>query len=511
MIERVRRRQRLRFWALALPLLIIAATLPFLRPLRFPDPGQISGDESVRFAAIRAIALHGSLRLDAQTVNPHDEAILLRQGEDEDAAPSLLPAQNPMLAVIGAGAYHAIRFSRATHNADDVFGSYLMTLILATLPSAGTATLIYRCARLLELSRMKRSVLALAAVACTGLLPYGTVVSPQPMAAFLAAGSMACVVQAVLSNPPPLGLGWILLGGLLAGTGSTVHLSAVAFSGALGLSLLAMPWRRRLRVLSLGTFVLGSVLPIAVHRILLLPYADSHHPAVWCVEQVLLPQGGEGWGGKQESGGERNGGERDGARDVDPEAQEETHPKWDAAVEVLESLGLKLVGPHGLLSHFPIVVLPLVGVAVIQFRYWPKATRALAAASLVGVVVPLGVSVWAAELPGEEMFGPAELIPILPVFVLWTGVLIRPGWAGRATTLSNPIMAWTVGGVSLLISVIGLLHPYPRGGFEGYAPVALLRETFLVSRRVPAPLPAATVPASQPAAGPGTEPVSGPG
>lgn len=512
MLERIRRRQRLRYWALALPLLIIAATLPFLRPLRFPDPAQVSADESVRMAAIRAIALHGSLRLDTEKLGPNDTAVLQRRGEEEFGPPSLLPAQNPMLAVIGAGAYHAVRLSRPSHTADDVFGAYLLTLILATLPSAGTATLIYRCARLLELSRLKRSVLALAAVACTGLLPYGTVVSPHPMAAFLAAAALACVVQALLSNPPPLGGGWILLAGLFAGTASTVHLSTVAFSLALGISLLAMPWRRRLRVLSLTIFILGSVLPITVHRVLLLPYADEHHPTVWCVEQVLLPEPSEQ---NLVTNAARDLEVTESQPDVDPDAREEeeqeAHPRWQAITETVGAMVVRLLGPHGLLSHFPIVVLPLIGVAVIQFRYWPKATRALAIASLIGVLVPFVVSVLAPALPGEEMFGPSSLIPILPVFVLWTGVLIRPSWSGRSTTLSNPIIGWTLGGISLVISAIGLLHPYPRGGFDDYAPIKLLRQ-YLISpmTAVPPEAHSTTQPTTAPTTTPTTNPTTRP-
>jgi len=44
-IERIRRRQRFRYWAVGLPLLIIALALPVLRPLRFCEGIGYATDE----------------------------------------------------------------------------------------------------------------------------------------------------------------------------------------------------------------------------------------------------------------------------------------------------------------------------------------------------------------------------------------------------------------------------------------------------------------------------------
>src|SRR5688500_19467146 len=55
---------RVRPWALAAPIVVLLIALPLLRPLRHPDPRQVSSDEAARLVTVQAIVEQGTLALD---------------------------------------------------------------------------------------------------------------------------------------------------------------------------------------------------------------------------------------------------------------------------------------------------------------------------------------------------------------------------------------------------------------------------------------------------------------
>lgn len=572
-LERLRRRQRVRYWALALPLLVLAIALPLLRPLRHPDPRTISDDEWVRLESIRALATTGSFSLEADRVEgrvtllrtpprpapaasggapatggpaPADpgapattapsppvpspsapgaaprsgdppgatdkgatEEAVIRSGVIEAVLPParVLPAQEPMLAVFGAGLYLLLGLFGVSAATESVVGPYVFTLVLSTLPVAVTATLLYRCARILELSRPRRVVLGFACVGCTGLLPYATVLGPYPMAAMFATGALACVAQVVTVRPMPSGTGWMLLAGLLAGLGAAVHPSVAAFGAALGLSVLFMRWRRRRhRLAGLLLFALGALPPLAAHRAMLVPFVPDGADAPWYrgwtvpvpdVEPARVPDADVEPGPHSRAAGSAPA--TRATLSSAPIEDEEAPPDdtfGAATLRFADRVAAVFVGRFGVFTHVPLLLVGAAGVCVMLFRHWPRATRALAAASLVGVLVPLVLWTLGPPRGGERMFGPLPVLAPAPLLLFWAGVFLRNSWVGsRVPQLA--IGGWLLAVLSLAIGVIGSLHPYPRGGFSTYPPAQILREQLLDPRRPASPAPPTPRPATR--------------
>src|SRR5437588_12907722 len=62
--QRLRRRQVVRPWALATPIVVLLVTLPLLRPLRSPEPMSISTNEASRLATVQALAEQHTQEID---------------------------------------------------------------------------------------------------------------------------------------------------------------------------------------------------------------------------------------------------------------------------------------------------------------------------------------------------------------------------------------------------------------------------------------------------------------
>ncbi|MFN4244304.1 MAG: hypothetical protein ACK4PI_13840 [Tepidisphaerales bacterium] len=502
LLERIARRQTLRLWAIALVLLVLGATLPLLRPLRHPDASAVSDDERVRLATIEAIATRGSLAPDPADVEGCANLIAAAQ---EDGSTLLLGAQEPMLAVLGAGVYQLLRLAGIRPGVDEVLGAYLLTATLSALPAALTTLLLYRLARLLELGRGRRTLLALLCVTGGGLLPYATVLSPQPMAALLITAAVSCVVHAALTVPvrrrdprrdetsagAALSLS-LTSAGFLAGTAAAVMPMTAAMSFVLPLALLAMPWRRHQRLLGIVLYVLGMLGPLAAHKLLLTPYGD-----VWTVPvptATALPPAAP------TSPDDVPGAAAVPATAPDdlvggPATADAAGERPTPAVWLLERLTRVLLGPFGVVSHAPVTLLGIAGVGLLMMRYWPGATRALAVATLAGAALPLLWWAWGPPRGGERMWGPQPLVALLPLVVLWTGVWLRPGRLPRLSATSRTLF-WTVVLVSVAVGLLGMTRPYPRGGYETYGPWAVV--STWVRERLP-PLPGRLAPSTQPA------------
>lgn len=448
-LERLRRRQRVRYWAIALPLLVIALALPLLRPLAHPDPTWVSDDEFVRMETIRQIVANGSFVLDPQRVAERLPVISLDNGD-------MVAAQEPMLSVIGAGVYQILRLAKIHVDSDAILGAYLLTLILCTIPTAVTATLIYRCGRLMELSRWKRMLIGFGAVGCTGLLAYSTVLSPYPLAAMLATASLACLTQVAMAGPPPNTSFWIVLAGFSAALGAAVHPSVAGLGVLLGLANLVMPWKRRLRLFAVGLFILGTLVPVAGHRILMQRLGQTWTlpvpGPVLEVSPVTRPSAIDDVEGIGST----------------PSAVENVF--WRVVM-----LGATLLGPFGLVSHTPVMLISAWGAIMLSTRYWPKTTRGFALAAVGGLLIPLAIWGLFPMRGGERMFGPVPVMATCPVLFLWTGFFLRPR-PGHTRTVSSSIVAWSAVAVSVGITALGMTHPYPKGGFKTYPPAQLTWE-----------------------------------
>ena len=91
------RRPMVRPWALASPILVLLVCLPMLRPLRHPDPRDVSDDELARLATVQSIVQYGSLAL----IDPFDmpASQLVRSGDQ------VYSDQPPVMAMLLSGPY----------------------------------------------------------------------------------------------------------------------------------------------------------------------------------------------------------------------------------------------------------------------------------------------------------------------------------------------------------------------------------------------------------------------
>src|SRR4029078_8095558 len=82
-------------WALLAPILVLLVCLPLLRPLRHPDPREISNDELARLATVESLVERRTLSVDEAPYLP--SAGTFRHGD------SVYSEQPPALSILLAG------------------------------------------------------------------------------------------------------------------------------------------------------------------------------------------------------------------------------------------------------------------------------------------------------------------------------------------------------------------------------------------------------------------------
>src|SRR4051794_40326442 len=212
-------RPKVRPWALAGPIVVLLVALPLLRPLRHPDPREVSADEAARLLTIRAVAEHRTFALDPAHASELRTTVI-REGRYYSDQP-------PVLSLLLAGPYWVMTRCGLSFDQNPALVSYLLTVIGTTLPVAAAAGLLYRMARLFELARPWRMGLSIAIVACSGLLSYAVVLNAHAPAAVLVLGAAASVIHVAGSRQPAKGGGWLAAGGLCAALAAVLDPAAV--------------------------------------------------------------------------------------------------------------------------------------------------------------------------------------------------------------------------------------------------------------------------------------------
>ena len=333
--------------------------------------------------------------------------------DDSVYQPTHTIAQPPTMAVLLAGPYAIMRRCGLTFASNPDLVAYLLTVIGATMPIAVAAGLIYRMGRMFELRRPKRTMLALAVVLASGLISYGVVLNEQASAAALLLGAVACIANVAAARQPRVTTGWLAVAGMCAALASAIAPAATIFLVLMLFAIPAMRWPLKMRLGGMLLYVFGAVGPIVLHFALAPPLA--------------MPQF---------------------TNDLSP----------------LKHLADALLGQHGILTHFPIVLLGIFGVAAVMHRHWPMTTKSLATATLVGAAaILIATGVLAITTPAK-MFGPQSFVLFLPLVLFWSGAWLR--------RRHHPFV-WTVVMCALLFSIsvalVGATDPFPRGGYDGYS------------------------------------------
>lgn len=333
--------------------------------------------------------------------------------DDSVYQPTRAIAQPPVMAVLLAGPYAIMRQFGVTFASNPDLVAYLLTVIGAAIPVAAAAGLIYRMGRMFELRRPKRAMLAAAVVLASGLISYGVVLNAQAPAAALLLGAVACIANVAAAKQPRATTGWLAVAGMCAAFAATIAPAATIFLVLMLFAIPAMRWPWRMRVGGMVLYILGAAGPIILHIALAPP--------------LVLPQ-------------------------ITPDFSPIKH------------LADALLGQHGILTHFPIVLLGIFGVAAVMHRHWPMTTKSLATATLAGgAAILLAASLLTIAAPAK-MFGPQSFILFLPLVLFWSGAWLR--------RRHHPFV-WTVVTCALVFSItvalIGATNPFPRDGYDGYS------------------------------------------
>ena len=463
-------------WGLAAPVLVLLVCLPLLRPLRFDE---FSDNEQARLATVQAIVEHGTLAIDDTSFSQIKQRISVANRDGEPRGVKHFSRQGPVMAALLAGPYWVMHRFGLDLKEDAALVAYLLTLIGVTLPVTAVAALIYRMGRLFELSRPWRMTLAIVCVFGSGLVSYATALNSHAPAAALIVGASACLLHASMSKKERATHGWVAIAGLCAGLASVIDFGAFIFLMLLTLVLLAIRWSPAAKLGAIACYVLGALPALALHMALNVPItgdlrpgflhpelaADARpagrkpilvHPATRSVEQnaesLAFEEDDETW------------------------LEDEEYPTLATVAALNFADGV--LGPHGLLSHFPVLLFGVGGIFVVLHRHWPVPLKTLAVVAFVGGLTVIGIYVVLNPDFAQPMFSTRWFVLFLPLVIFFAGAWVR--------RQHHPVLwgvAGTLAGFSIVVSLLGAAAPFTPSKQGEYTVYAAVRQILKVSPR----------------------------
>ena len=466
-------RPLVRPWALAGPVLGLMLCLPMLRPLRQPDSGKWGDEEQMIAATVQSLVEQHSLAVEKSVFGNNPVAI-----ENEGHHYSPYP---PMMAVLLAPIYWLLHKQGLDYSQNLIFVQYLLILAGVALPTAMCVAMTYRLGRMFELRRPLRVGLGLATALASGLVTYGVVMNRHAPAAALLLAAVTCISHLIVAEHPYRDLPMVSLAGLFAALAGTVDPPAIVLGTLLCLVLLAMRWNVATRIGAVVLFLAGGAPVILLNVILLHSMGIPLQSAVLAPQprvipalvlptvavaniETVIPAG------------------------LDDEPEVEPVPTaiqatWTRVAAVIGRILEAVAGGHGLLSHFPVLVVGLLGAILALHRNWTSATKALAAVTLFSGA--LLVIAYALQEPmAATSYGSPWFVATAPVALLWAGV-----WLKRSHRTQSWVTAGCVLAFSVVVGIVGMVDPAPRSGYRGYSFAEATMNIISPPGSFPAPLP----------------------
>lgn len=425
-------------WALSAPILVLLICLPMLRPLRHPDPRAISDGELARLATIQSLVEHRSLAINDSAFVPNSSTI--RKGDQ------LFSAQPPVLAVLLSGPYWVMQRFGLTFAKNRSLVEYLLTMLGVTIPVALAAGFMHHMARIFELKRPVRAMLAMAVALASGLVTYGVVLNARAPAAALVIAAVSCLAHVAVSSKPGVTCGWVAVAGMCAALGATIDPAASIFLMLLVFVIFAMRWSVTMKLGALVLYLLGAAGPILLHASLVVPITGD----------ILPPQL------HREMSPPRVTMATPSVDDID-DVGTTAAGWWDALGIGLARVLNAFFGTHGILTHFPIVVLGIFGVGAVMHRHWPMTTKTLATATVAGALTVIIARCVVVNVGAGEMFGPEAFVIFLPMLLFWSGAWLRRSHRPISWVWVSLLLAFSIG-----VGLLGATDPCPRSGYERY-------------------------------------------
>jgi hypothetical protein len=279
----------------------------------------------------------------------------------------------------------------------------------------------------------------------------------------------ACLFQASITQRRSAGFLWVALAGFLAAIAATYELTALAFLLLLVLVVSACRWPLWSRFGGVALYGAAAMVPLIAYAALVRPVTGDLRPGFLHAE--LHPEVAEiSTAGRAED-------------DDDPPPS-----NWRLALQGTGRFLAAFFGPHGLLTHFPVLMLGGIGVSMVMHRHWPTTTKLFAAATIAsGLAIIAGYTVvnpaWS-----EAMFANRWFVVFLPLTLFWGGAWLRR---------SHRPVSWALAGLllcfSTAIALLGATDPLPRQGYDAYSAAGAFRHLL----NPPKPLPQADLFAAQ--------------
>jgi hypothetical protein len=471
-LRRVRSRQMVRPWALCAPVVVLLIALPLLRPLR--SPGDASENELSRLATVQSWVEH-----DGQAINDTEFFQALRRGDgDGEVAAAAAPRAPvsvwsngdavPGTVVVGTKYYsdkppvmsfllsvaYAVMYRLGwsfQHNPAQV--AYVLTMLGVTLPAAGAAGLIYRMGRMFDLTRPYRTGLALIVALGSGLISYATVLNPHAPAAALILSACACLFHVTNAKNPTKSGAWLMICGLCAALAAVIDLSAGVFLALLVLVIPALRWNWTLRLGGVLLYAIGATPPLVLHAVLTVPVTGDLrpgflHPELAGVRHAIAVAGGD---------------------DIDDTV---SPAAWKVALfRGIDRTTGALVGGKGIFSHYPVILVGVMGLTLVLRRHWPASTKMMAGATVAGTVAIMGAYILLRVDWGQAMFGPRWFIVFLPLTLFWSGAWLRKPHLTTTWAVAGVLLAFSVA-----VSLIGAAAPFVRAEAGQYTVAAAVRK-----------------------------------
>jgi 4-amino-4-deoxy-L-arabinose transferase-like glycosyltransferase len=447
------KRQVVRPWALAVPILVLLVALPLLRPLRNRDEDKMSNNELSRLAQIQALAESHTQELVGTAFLPFLRAKnLAHPPETIELAKKVYSDKPPVLAVLLAGGYTVMQWFGLSFKENQALVIYLLTVLGAVVPVASSAGMIYRMGRLFELRRPWRTALALAVTFGSGLISYAVVINAHAPAAALVLGACACLVHLTVVKEPARTGAWLMASGFCAALAATIEPAAVVFLVGLMFVIVALRWRKRLRFGGAMLYLIGAVPPILLHAVLVVPLTGDLLPPTLHFEMSNNPRATAV------------------GRDVDDDGVA-NNGLAHAIGAGTERAVIALIGSRGALSHYPVLIVGVLGIALVLRRHWPAATKTMAAVTLIGgSAIVLGAIVLPADW-SAAMYGPRWFIVFMPLLLFWAGAWLRKQHHPLTWAVAAVLLIFSIG-----VSLLGTTAPFIRTAPGRYTAAAALRQ-----------------------------------
>ncbi len=446
------RRKHVRPWSLLAPVVVLLIALPLLSPLRHPLKSHMSDEEMSRWATVQALVEHQTFAIEVTDFSHTRQRIKVADVYYSD--------QPPTQGLLLAGPYWLLFKLGIDFKHRPALVEYLLTMIGVTVPVAAAAGMLYRMGRLFELRRPWRAGLAIAVVLGSGLISYATVLNPYAPAASLVLGAAAVLVQVSLVRSPLRSGGYLAIAGFFTALAAAIDPAAIVFTILFSGVILVMRWRWSLRIGGFLMYCIGMIPPILLHMTLSGPITGDWRLGLSSVATNasrpvdLLTAS---------SAATR-------ASDADDESLAGPPTIWQMTGFYLSRLIGAFFGSHGILSHFPVLILGMMGVASVMHRHWPATTKMFAVATAAGALIVMLRYVWIPVDWRWAMFGCRWYVVFLPLLLFWTGAWVRRSHHPAVWATAGLLLA-----LSIIVSLLGATDPMPHGGYDRYSVVGAAR------------------------------------